>query len=294
MPLKTLYYVFLSLRPKQWVKNFFIFLPLLFSKKILNAGDSLICAATFIDFCLFSGSVYLFNDVLDCEKDKIHPKKRNRPIPAGLLSPNAALFSSFFIVVAASALAYAISPRLADIALIYFILNLAYSLKLKKIVILDVICIAAGFVLRVLAGSAAIAVAPSHWLLMCAFLISLFLGFCKRRAEITTLNGQANGHREVLEHYNTPFLDQMIVISTSTTVMSYALYTMSAETVQKFRTENLIFTVPFVIYGIFRYLYLVYKKDLGASPTEILFTDLSLILCIVLWFALSGVIIFSR
>ncbi len=288
-----LYYIFISLRPKQWVKNFFIFLPLLFSKKILNFNDSAAVAATFLVFSLFSGAVYLFNDILDYQKDRLHPFKRLRPIAAGKLSLNSAWFASFFILISAVVLSAFISVNLTNIALIYFSLNIAYSLKLKKVVILDVLCIAAGFVLRVVAGSVVISVSASHWLLMCAFLISIFIGFCKRRAEITSLNESANGHREVLEHYNTAFLDQMIVISTSTTVMSYALYTMSPETVEKFQTENLIYTVPFVLYGIFRYLYMIHKKKVGMSPTDALLKDYPIIICVIAWFLLSGAIIFK-
>ncbi len=287
------YYIFISLRPKQWVKNFFIFLPLLFSKKILNFNDSAAAVVAFLVFSLFSGAVYLFNDILDYQKDRLHPFKRLRPVAAGKLSLTGAWFASFFILICASLLSAAININLTNIALIYFSLNIAYSLKLKKVVILDVLCIAAGFVLRVAAGSVVISVKASHWLLMCAFLISIFIGFCKRRAELTSLNETANSHREVLEHYSTAFLDQMIVISTSTTVMSYALYTMSAETVEKFQTENLIYTVPFVLYGIFRYLYMIHKKKVGMSPTEALLKDYPIIICVLAWFFLSGAIIFK-
>ena len=290
--LNQIYYIFISLRPKQWVKNFFIFLPLLFSKKILNFDDCAASVMTFFIFSLFSGAVYLFNDILDYQKDRLHPYKRLRPIAAGKLTVTAAWFASLFILVSAVLMSSLVSIHLTNIALVYFSLNIAYSLKLKKVVILDVLCIAAGFVLRVVAGSVVIAVKASHWLLMCAFLISIFIGFCKRRAELTSLNENANSHREVLEHYNTAFLDQMIVISTSTTVMSYALYTMSEETVQKFSTENLIYTVPFVLYGIFRYLYIVYKKKSGLSPTEALLRDFPIIICVAAWFVLSGAIIF--
>lgn len=291
--MSQIYYIFISLRPRQWVKNFFIFLPLLFSKKILNPNDAAVVVLTFFIFSLFSGAVYLFNDILDYRKDRLHPFKRLRPIAAGKLSVTGAWFASLFILTSAVAASSVISVHLTNVALIYFSLNIAYSLKLKKVVILDVLCIAAGFVLRVVAGSVVISVQASHWLLMCAFLISIFIGFCKRRAEITSLNEDAAGHREVLEHYNVAFLDQMIVISTSTTVMSYALYTMSPETVRKFSTENLIYTVPFVLYGIFRYLYIVYKKKLGMSPTEALLKDAPIIICVAAWFVLSGAIIFK-
>lgn len=297
--MNTIYYLISALRPKHWVKNFFIFLPLLFSKKILNLNDSLVAALTFFTFSLFSGAVYLLNDIVDCEKDKLHPKKQKRPIPAGDLPINLAWIWFAAVVLIALTMALLVSRASNNngifyIVLGYLALNVFYTLKFKNVVILDVIFIATGFVLRVIAGAVVINVTPSHWLLMCAFLISLFLGFCKRRAEITTLNGQASLHREVLAHYNTTFLDQMIVISTSTTVISYALYTVSLETVKKFNTENLIFTVPFVLYGIFRYLYLVYKKELGSSPTEIVLTDIPLILCVFSWFTLSGVIIFMQ
>ncbi len=288
-----LYYIFKSLRPGQWVKNFFIFLPLLFSKKIFNFEDALSAVFAFFIFSLFSGSVYLFNDILDYQKDRLHPYKRKRPIAAGKLSLTSAWFASFVILLLGVCSSSLINLNFTNICLVYFALNIAYSLKLKKIVIIDVLCIAAGFVLRVAAGSAVISVSASHWLLMCAFLISIFIGFCKRRAEITSLNESANSHREVLEEYSTDFLDQMIMISTSATVMSYALYTMSAETVEKFQTENLIYTVPFVLYGIFRYLYIIHKKKLGMSPTEALLKDYPIIICVIAWLFLSGAIIFK-
>lgn len=291
--MNQLYYIFFSLRPKQWVKNFFIFLPLLFSKKIFNYDDCVMAVMAFVVFSLFSGAVYLFNDILDYKKDRLHPYKCRRPIASGKLQLNFAWFASLAILVMATFISSFISVHLTNIALFYFSLNIAYSLKLKKVVIIDVLCIAAGFVLRVIAGSVVISVKASHWLLMCAFLISIFIGFCKRRAELTSLNENANGHREVLEHYNVAFLDQMIVISTSATLMSYALYTMSSETIDKFGTQNLIYTVPFVLYGIFRYLYVVYKKRLGMSPTEAVLTDIPIILCVICWFLLSGAIIFK-
>jgi len=281
------------MRPKQWIKNCFIFLPLLFSKKILYLNDNINALIAFAVFCMFSGAVYLLNDTIDCEKDKLHHKKCHRPIPSGKLSVKSAWSGIYFIILTGSLIALSISKVLLITVSVYFFMNIAYSLNLKKLVILDVICIAVGFTLRVLAGAAAISVAPSHWLLMCAFLISLFLGFCKRRAEIITLSSKANEHREVLEHYTVAFLDQMIVISTSATIMSYALYTMSSETVKKFNTENLIYTVPFVIYGIFRYLYLVHKKAGGGSPTEAVLTDMPIILCVISWAAISGMIIFQ-
>jgi len=281
-----------SMRPKQWIKNGFVFTALIFSKNIFLPEMTLRVTAAFLAFCLISGIVYIINDVFDLERDRIHPTKKERPIASGRLSVQAALSFALTLLIVTLAAALYFSPRLCVMLSLYFLLNVAYSKKLKEIVLVDVFSIAAGFVIRVLSGAIVIDVFISSWLIICTILLALFLAFSKRRHEILVLEGFAVDHRKILSEYSTPFLDQMISVVTASTVVSYALYTMSAETVAKFNTEKLIFTVPFVLYGIFRYLYLVHQRDGGGNPTIHLFTDIPLILNILLWISVASIIIY--
>ena len=273
----------ISIRPTQWVKNLIIFAPLVFAKQLFDQDKILLSTLAFAAFCLLAGAVYLLNDLMDIEKDRKHPEKCKRPLPSGDLSPSVAV--SALVVMAAAALgaSFWLDVRFGVFAVFYFANNLAYSFFLKHIVIMDVMSIAFGFFIRVLAGAAVIAVPTTPWLLMCTILLSLFLGFAKRRHEIVLLTDQADSHRKVLEHYSPYFLDQMILVVSASTVMSYALYTMSPETVAHFGTTKLIYTVPFVLYGIFRYLYLVHQKSGGGNPTKVLLTDRPLLGVVVLW-----------
>ncbi len=281
-----------SMRPKQWVKNGFVFTALIFSKNVFEPVLFFRVTVAFVVFCLISGVVYIINDVFDLERDRLHPSKRDRPIASGDLSvPVAVTFAlSLLLIILASV--FFISVRLCLILLAYFILNLAYSMKLKEIVLLDVFSIAAGFVIRVFSGALVIQVSISSWLIVCTILLSLFLAFSKRRHEIVILEGYAVDHRKILSEYSTTFLDQMISVVTASTVISYALYTMSEETVAKFHTQKLIYTVPFVLYGIFRYLYLIHQKSGGGDPTAHLLTDVPLIVNIMLWITISAAIIY--
>lgn len=290
----TLKYIAASMRPHQWIKNFFLFAALVFSGHLFILDAFVTAVAGFFCFSVVASSIYLFNDIQDVENDRLHPEKRNRPLPAGKLSIGAA--RSAFVVLGIAGLggSYALGFGFFALTLFYFLLNIAYSIRLKDVVILDVMTIAAGFVIRVGAGAVLIDVPTSEWLLICTVLLSLFLGFSKRRYEMTVLESQAGSHRSVLRHYSPYFLDQMIGIVTASTVMSYALYTISEETVRKFGTTRLIYTVPFVLYGIFRYLYLVHKKEEGGNPTRLAVSDIPLLVNIILWIATASFIIYRH
>ena len=282
------------MRFQQWIKNFFIFAALIFSANLFNTQDLLLTIVGFILFSIAVSGVYIFNDIIDLEKDKLHPLKSRRPLSFGKLSVKAASIASIILVLIGLLGAFVLKTEFGVVLSIYVIINVWYSYQLKGIVILDVMTIAAGFVLRVIGGAVLIGVPTSEWLIICMVLLSLFLGFSKRRHEILILENLANTHRSVLQHYNPYFLDQMIGIVTATTVMSYALYTISEETIHKFGTKHLIYTVPFVLYGIFRYLYLVHKKEEGGNPTKVALTDLPLLVNIVLWIVTVTIIIYVK
>jgi len=282
------------MRFQQWIKNFFIFAALIFSANLFNVQDLLLTILGFILFSIAVSGVYIFNDIIDLEKDKLHPLKTRRPLPSEKLSVKAAAIASFILVLIGLLGAFILKTEFGVVLSIYVIINVWYSYQLKSIVILDVMTIATGFVLRVIGGAVLIGVPTSEWLIICTVLLSLFLGFSKRRHEILILENLANTHRSVLQHYNPYFLDQMIGIVTATTVMSYALYTISEETIHKFGTKHLIYTVPFVLYGIFRYLYLVHKKEEGGNPTKVALTDLPLLVNIVLWIVTVTIIIYVK
>jgi len=283
-----------SLRPTQWTKNLFIFAPLVFAMDFFKPDRWLQTGAAFALFCLFSGSIYLANDVFDLEEDKRHPKKSMRPLASGRMAKSEAISSAVILAVLSLALAFVLNRNFFIVCLIYGILQLAYSLKLKHVVILDVFLIAAGFVLRVVAGGLVIDVPLSSWLLICTMLLALFLAMSKRRHELVLLEENAASHRPILKEYSAYLLDQMIGVVTASTVIAYCLYTVSEETAAKFGTTNLIFTTPFVLYGIFRYLYLVHRKGKGGSPEELVIRDRPLLLDIVLWIAAVIVILYAK
>lgn len=282
------------MRLSHWVKNLFLFAALVFSGRLLHFDDFLRTVAGFFLFSFASSAIYLINDITDIEKDKLHPAKSRRPIPAGTLSAKTAATAAAGLIVFSLGASFQINSSFGLVTVIYVGINIAYSLFLKNIVILDIMSIAVSFVLRVVAGAVIIGVPASEWLILCTLLLSLFLGFSKRRHELLILESNAVAHRSVLEHYSPHFLDQMTAIVTASTVMSYALYTLSEETIKKFNTHNLIYTVPFVLYGIFRYLYLVHKREQGGSPTRILLTDLPLILNLVAWVIVCVFIIYGN
>ena len=281
-----------SLRPRQWVKNLFVFAGLIFSQ---NLFTPLVwpALAAFLIFCALSGSIYVFNDVADAEKDRLHPTKRFRPVASGALPRGGALALGVGLLVASLAGSVALSWRFGLVAAGYGVLLTAYSVWLKHLVILDVLAVAVGFVLRAVAGAVAVDVEISGWLLICTVLIALFLAVGKRRHEYLTLSGNAAAHRPILAEYSEGFLDQMIAVVTASTVTAYALYTMSPETVAKFHTRLLPLTLPFVLYGIFRYLYLLYRRQLGGNPSDLLLNDRALLLNTVLWMLSLLVLIYA-
>jgi 4-hydroxybenzoate polyprenyltransferase len=281
-----------SLRPRQWVKNLFVFAGVIFSQQMLTplAWTAL---GAFAIFCGLSGAIYLFNDVADAERDRLHPSKRLRPIASGELSRTTASIFGALLLAGCLAASFRIGIAFGLVALGYGALLTAYSVWLKHIVILDVLTVAAGFVLRAVAGAVAVDVEISGWLLICTILIALFLALGKRRHEYRSLARNAAAHRPILAEYSESFLDQMISVVTASTVTAYALYTMSPETVAKFHTRLLPLTLPFVLYGIFRYLYLLYRRDLGGSPSDLLVTDKALLFDALLWMLATFAIIYG-
>jgi 4-hydroxybenzoate polyprenyltransferase len=285
-------YVIISMRPGQWVKNLFIFAGLIFSGNLFHPVVLIRVGQGFILFSLVASSIYIFNDVMDVEFDRAHPEKKNRPLAAGRLSARAAYATLAVLALAGLIGALTLHRVFFAILLSYFVINLAYTLKIKKMVILDIMCIASGFVLRVLAGTELAEVRPSDWLILCTIMLSLFLGFSKRRHELAVIGTEAPVHRKVLAEYSLSFLDQMIAVATACTVMSYALYTVSPQTVSNFGSRNLVFSIPFVIYGIYRYLYLIHRKKLGGNPTREVVSDLPLLINALLWALLVVLVIY--
>lgn len=283
----------ISLRPAQWTKNLVVFAGVMFGRQLLNVEALAATLAAFGVFCGLSGVVYLVNDVADRESDRLHPKKRFRPIASGGLAVGTALAAAAVLAVGSLAVALAIGRGFTAVAVSYLALLTLYSGPLKRIVILDVLTIAIGFVMRAAAGAVAIGVPISHWLLVCTILLALFLALAKRRQELTLLADGAAGHRAILSEYSPALLDQMIAIVTAATLMAYALYTVSPETVAKFGTDRLLFTFPFPLYGIFRYLYLVHQRQGGGSPAELLLRDRPLLACVALWAGAVAAIIYG-
>lgn len=283
-----------ALRPHQWTKNLVVFAGLIFGERLLDPGAALAAFIAFAVFCALSGVVYLINDVRDREADRLHPAKSLRPIASGAISPAFALGLAAVLTAIALITAFRlVSAPFGAIAAAYVVLLTIYSVSLKHVVILDVLTIAVGFVLRAWAGAAAVNVSFSHWLLLLTLLGALFLGLSKRRAELVTLAGDAIGHRRSLADYSPYLLDQMISVVTASTVLAYAFYTIDPETVARFNTDRLLWTVPFPLYGIFRYLYLVHQREGGGNPSELLLTDRPLLACVALWGAAVIAIIYG-
>jgi 4-hydroxybenzoate polyprenyltransferase len=283
----------LSLRPSQWTKNLIIFLPLMFAQRLLDAQAVLYAIGAFVIFCGLSGVVYLINDVADREADRRHPIKQHRPIASGALTVTAAIAWAALISAVSLAAAFWLRPLFGVVATSYVVLLAIYSSLMKHVVILDVLTIAIGFVLRAAAGAVALDVPISHWLYVLTILLALFLALSKRRHELVLLAEGATSHRRILEEYSPYLLDQMIAVVSASTIVAYAFYTVSPETVQKFGTDRLMLTLPFPLYGIFRYLYLVHQKDGGGSPTDMLLNDRPLLLCVGIWAAVVAFIIYG-
>ena len=280
-----------SLRPEQWTKNLIIFAALLFGERLLDPSAVGYAAAAFAIFCILSGVVYLINDVADRHADRSHPVKQRRPIASGALPVGTALAAAAALGGAALAAAFWVRVPLGILAAAYLGLLALYSGPLKHVVIIDVLTIAIGFVLRAAAGAVAISVPISPWLYVLTILLALFLALSKRRHELVLLADRATGHRPILEEYSPYLLDQMIAVVTASTLVGYAIYTVSPDTIQKFGTNLLGLTLPFPLYGIFRYLYLVHQKEGGGSPSEMLLNDRPLLVCVALWAVVVALII---
>lgn len=285
--------IFISMRPKQWTKNAILFAALIFSRNLFHAQSFLIVLEAFILFTLLCGSVYILNDLIDIEKDRCHPKKSRRPLASGRLKPTNAIIASILLGITSLVFSFLLNIRFGMVVLSYFILQLVYTFSLKHIIILDVFSVATGFVLRVLAGAVVIDVPVSTWLSVCTMLLALFLSFCKRRHELVNLEAEAVNHRRSLKEYSPYLLDQMIAVVTASTLISYGLYTMSAETVQKFGTTNLKYTIPLVLFGIFRYLYLIHQKDEGGNPESVIVKDKPMIVNILFYLIVVGFILYT-
>jgi len=283
--------LFKLLRVRQWTKNTVVFAGVIFAQEFTHASQSLRALAGFFIFCLLSSAVYVINDLADLEQDRSHPQKKHRPLASGAFPLPAARVLAVALAGAGLAGAFMLRTGFAFLALTYFVTNLLYSWRLKRVVLLDVLIIAIGFVLRAVAGVEVLVPQTeiSAWLLVCTFFLALFLAVAKRRHERTLLMDGAGDHRATLSEYPPALLDQFISIVTAATIIGYTIYTVSPQTVEKLGTPRLVYTVPFVVYGVFRYLYLVFRKGEGGAPSESLFTDIPLLVNILLWF---GVVVF--
>ncbi|UCF06634.1 MAG: decaprenyl-phosphate phosphoribosyltransferase [bacterium] len=285
--MRRIWYIIVSMRPQQWTKNFVLFAGVVFSENFLNAPLIRRSVAGFFLFCIFSGAVYVLNDLFDRTRDREHPSKRNRPIAAGQIpvAPATAVVVLLFCVAFTISYFYGLGFFLLTVA--FVVLNIAYSLFLRGVVILDVITISFSFLIRAAAGVAILKpkapdVELSPWLLICTLFLSLFLGFCKRRNEICALE-RAGSHRNSLREYSVRFLDQLVGLSAATALISYSIYTVWPNTVEKFGTRNLVYTIPFVVFGIMRYLYLVYSRNEGGDPSGVLLMEKAILIDVFLW-----------
>jgi 4-hydroxybenzoate polyprenyltransferase len=282
------------LRPTQWAKNSVLFAALIFSKHLFVAADVAIVVAAFVCFCCVASGAYVMNDIRDCERDRQHPLKSRRPLPAGRVQRSTAIAVALGLMTAGLSGAFALGGGFGLLTAFYLALQVAYTFAVKEMVILDVMSIAAGFVVRAVAGGVVIGVPVSPWLIICTFLLALFLGFSKRRHELVLLEDRATEHRAALREYSPYFLDQMIAVVTASTVVAYAIYTASPEVQEKLGTDKLYLTIPFVLFGIFRYLYLVHQRELGGNPTQLLLSDQPLLVDVVLWIVTASLLLYWR
>ncbi len=281
-----------SLRPAQWVKNGFVFAPLIFSRSLTDWDRNFHVAAAAAIFCLASSAAYLVNDVLDVAEDRLHPFKRLRPVASGRLAGKTAVSAAVALAGVALVAAWALDHSFFVVLACYAGLNLLYSALLKRITLLDVFVVAAGFLFRVISGAVVIHVDFSSWLIVCTTLLALFLVLSKRRHELVALGESAPDHRSILANYSPYFLDQLVSIVTASTVMSYALYTLSPDVRARFPGKRLEWTIPFVLFGVFRYLYLVHQKEQGGNPASVLFADPVLLSVVLIWAASVILIIY--
>ena len=281
-----------AMRPYQWTKNLLLFAALVFAGELGHAEKGLLSLAAFAAFCLAASATYIFNDLLDIESDREHPKKRHRPLASGALSPFAAWILLIALFGASIVIAWAIRFEFLLALLAYVVLTLAYTLKLKHVMIIDVMAIALGFVIRAVAGALALNVPFSNWLVVCTLFLATFLGLSKRRQEILLLEEGAQSHRQVLQHYTIHYLDQLILIMAGGTLITYTIYTCSPEVIQRLGTDKLYITLPFVVYGLFRYLHLIHHETGGGDPSSTLIKDKPLLATVVLWAIACAVLIY--
>ncbi|KZL94505.1 decaprenyl-phosphate phosphoribosyltransferase [Clostridium magnum] len=278
------------MRPKQWIKNFFVFAAIVFSGNFFNANLLMSNILTFILFCFTSSSIYILNDIVDIEKDRCHPDKKRRPLPSGRVSKKIAIILDILIALGIVWSSYKmLNILILSVLAVYMFINILYCFKLKNVVIIDVMVITLGFVLRVESGSVATGVQVSPWLFLCTILLSLFLGLNKRKSEIITLKDKRSSHRKILEEYSVHMIDKMLTIVTPSILMAYCLYTFSST-----QSKTMIFTIPFVLYGIFRYEYLVDKENVGGKPEAVFEKDIPFLINILLWMISVLVIIYLR
>ena len=280
-------------RPRQWIKNVFVFAGLIFSRNFLFPSSIVKSIVAFLLFCLLSSGVYILNDIFDYEEDRVHPSKKKRPIAAGAIAKHTGMIIACFLIAAALGGAYLTAHPFFYTCVIYTALMIMYSAVVKKIIILDVLFVATGYVLRAIAGAVVIQVEISPWLLLCTLLLALFLAISKRRSEIIRLGEQAVQHRKTLSSYSVSLLNQMIGIVTSACIVSYCLYTLAPETTAKFGSGRLMYTIPFVLYGIFRYLYLTFRNTDAEAPERIITRDIPLQVCLVLWAVVCVVVLLT-
>jgi 4-hydroxybenzoate polyprenyltransferase len=282
----------ISLRPDQWTKNLLVFAALIFARKLFDLSSVVAAMEAFVIFCFLSGVVYLVNDVMDRESDRRHPLKSRRPIAAGELPVVTALAAAGLLCAVSLAAAFTLGWRFGAVATVYVLLQVLYSGPLKHLVIIDVLTVALGFVLRAVAGAVAIDVLISRWLFVCTILLALFIALAKRRHELILLGDDARSHRAILGEYSPYLLDQMIVVVAASTLIAYIVYSISDDTAAKFDTEWLGLTIPFPLYGIFRYLYLVHQREGGGSPSDLLLNDRPMLACVTLWVVAVVLIIY--
>lgn len=292
--MKTLKALLILMRPTQWIKNGFVVMPLVFSAKLMILDDVAKAAGMVVSFCLASSATYILNDLVDIERDKAHPLKRNRPLAHGDVSPAIAIVAMALLLAGTFGLGVAMGlPKVCHLYLAgYLVIQLAYSFVLKNVVILDVLTLSTGFMLRVMAGAAAIDVSVSSWLILCTFALAILLALGKRRHEIVILNNGASAHRPVLNDYSVFLLDQLLQLATGSTFIFYCLYSVRGNPAAGIEPERMMFTIPLVTYGVFRYMYLVYHKEQGGSPTALLLTDPPLLACTIVWLAACVVIVY--
>lgn len=284
-----------ALRMYQWPKNLVVFGALVFAQQLDRPEQVILSVLAFAALCAASSAVYLFNDLMDIQKDRAHPDKRNRPLASGAMSVGMGVV--LFVVLAGASLAgaYALRPAFGAATAVYLVLMVTYSLVLKHVMLVDVMTIAVGFVVRAVAGAVVLDVPFSNWLVVCTLFLALFLGLGKRRREIELMESEAAEHREVLGHYSVPFLDSLMVIMAGAALLTYTIYTCSPEVVERLGTDKLYVTLPFVTYGLFRYMYLVHLKGSGGDPSKTLLKDLPTLATVLLWgLACLGIIYWDK